>query len=91
MRSIMKKVLWRFIRWGKDIKESDGGRMGFHYVMVLVGLLEASMAGKREQDYCLPIDWKLCRRSTFFFFFLSLSLSTFTTGTTITAIEYDNQ
>ena len=38
------------------------GRMGVHFVvlMVLVGLLEASIAARREQDYyCLPIDWKL--------------------------------
>ena len=53
MRYMMKKkVLWIFIRRakGKYMKENYGGRMGFHYVMVLVGLLEASMAGKREQD-----------------------------------------
>ena len=38
------------------------GRMGVHFVvlMVLVGLLEASIAARREQDYyCLPIEWKL--------------------------------
>lgn len=42
------------------------GRMAFHFVMVLVGLLEASIAAKREQDYCLPIEWKLRWRSTFY-------------------------
>ena len=65
------KDLWRIIiRRGEDMKENNGGRMKmeeFHFVMVLVGLLEASMAGKREQDYYLPIDWKLCWRSTFFY------------------------
>ena len=30
------------------------GRMAFHFVMVLVGLLEASMAAKREQRLLLP-------------------------------------
>lgn len=29
-------------------------RMAFHFVMVLVGLLEASIVAKREQDYLLP-------------------------------------
>lgn len=48
---------------GKDMEEIVG-RMAFHFVMVLVGLLEASIAAKREQDYCLPIEWKL-RWSTF--------------------------
>ena len=41
-------VLRRMRRWN-DVGE-DAGRMGFHYV-VLVGLLEALIAAKREQDY----------------------------------------
>lgn len=47
--------------------EGVAGRMAFHFVMVLVGVLEASIAAKREQDYYLPIEWKLCWRSTFFY------------------------
>lgn len=46
---------------GNEVGEITG-RMAFHFVMVLVGLLEASIAAKREQDYyyyCLPIKWKL--------------------------------
>lgn len=37
--------------------EMNAGRKAFHFVMVLVGLQEASIAAKREQDYyqCLPI------------------------------------
>ena len=41
-------VLRRMRRWN-DVGE-EAGRMGFHYV-VLVGLLEALIAAKREQDY----------------------------------------
>ncbi len=50
-------VIGRFRR-GDDVGEI-AGRMAFHFVMVLVGLLEASIAAKREQDYCLPIEWKI--------------------------------
>ena len=35
---------------GNKVREV-AGRMAFHFVMVLVGLLEASIAAKREQDY----------------------------------------
>ena len=59
-------VLRRFIRGRKEV-EGVAGRMAFHFVMVLVGVLEASIAAKREQDYYLPIEWKLCWRSTFFY------------------------
>ena len=34
---------------GKNEEGEDAGRMGFHFV-VLVGLLEALIAAKREQD-----------------------------------------
>ena len=44
------------------------GRMGFHFLMVLVGLLEASIAAKREQDYCLPIEWQFCFGGVRYFF-----------------------
>ena len=49
-------VLRRIIGGGDDVGEITG-RMAFHFVMVLVGLLEASIAAKREQDYfiALPI------------------------------------
>ena len=59
------------------------GRMGVHFVvvlMVLVGLLEASIAARREQDYyCLPIDWKLQLNLAeyFFFFTVRITLSIF--------------
>ena len=59
------------------------GRMGVHFVvvlMVLVGLLEASIAARREQDYyCLPIDWKLqlILAEYFFFFTVRITLSIF--------------
>ena len=48
--------------------EIVAGRMGVHFVMVLVGLLEASIAARREQDYyyCLPIEWKLHLAEYFF-------------------------
>lgn len=50
------------LRGKNDVEEIIGGRMAFHFVilMVLVGLfLEASIAAKREQDYLPTIEWKL--------------------------------
>ena len=47
----MMMVLKRFrFRRRNDVGE-ETGRMAFHFVMVLVGLLEALIAAKREQDY----------------------------------------
>lgn len=48
-------MVLRRLRGKNDVEEIIAGRMAFHFVMVLVGLLEASIAAKREQDYCLPI------------------------------------
>lgn len=47
--------------------------MAFHFVMVLVGLLEASIAAKREQDYLLPTHRveAFVDGVPFFLFFLS--------------------
>lgn len=75
-------VLRRIIGGGDDVGEITG-RMAFHFVMVLVGLLEASIAAKREQDYfiALPIGVEafVDGVSTSFCFFLALEfLSTAT-------------
>lgn len=51
-RCLIIMVMGRW-RGGDDVGEITG-RMAFHFVMVLVGLLEASIAAKREQDYLLP-------------------------------------
>lgn len=57
------------LRRENEVGEIIAGRMAFHFVMVLVGLswlLEASIAAKREQDYYLPIEWKLPLAEYFF-------------------------
>ena len=61
-------VLRRMRRWN-DVGE-DAGRMGLHFV-VLVGLLEALIAAKREQDYYYglqyPSEWEALSTEYFFF------------------------
>ena len=64
-------VLLRRMRGWNDVGE-DAGRMGLHFV-VLVGLLEALIAAKREQDYYYglqyPSEWEALSTEYFFFFF----------------------
>ena len=49
--------------------------MGLHFV-VLVGLLEALIAAKREQDYYYglqyPSEWEALSTEYFFFFFYNI-------------------
>lgn len=59
------------MRGENDVGE-DAGRKGFHFV-VLVGLLEALIAAKREQDYYYglqyPSEWEALSTEYFFFYF----------------------
>ena len=75
-------VLRRIIGGGDDVGEITG-RMAFHFVMVLVGLLEASIAAKREQDYfiALPIGVEAFVDGVLPFVFVFLALEFFTTAT----------
>ena len=73
----------RIIGGGDDVGEITG-RMAFHFVMVLVGLLEASIAAKREQDYfiALPIGVEAFVDGVLpFVFFVFLAFEFFTTAT----------
>ena len=67
-------VLRRMKGWN-DVGE-DAGRMGLHFV-VLVGLLEALIAAKREQDYYYglqyPLEWEALSTEYFFFYYYFLT------------------
>lgn len=63
-------MVLRRLRRKNEVEEIIAGRMAFHfYDGVGRPLLEASIAAnsKREQDYRLPIEWKLPLAEYFFF------------------------
>ena len=71
-------MVWGEFGGRNDMGGIVAGRMGVHFVvlMVLVGLLEASIAARREQDYyCLPIEWKLHYFGGVLFFTVRITLS----------------
>ena len=73
-------VLLRILGGGNDVGEITG-RMAFHFVMVLVGLLEASIAAKREQDYFIALPIGVEAFVDGVLPFLIFGLETFTTAT----------